>query len=156
MARRKKRKRDKKNLTPMQLLEQASRRSDRRRLPPDDSSLLNAIVGSVWAARPVGEQPVLHIARWRISEVTVDGRRERHVWGWNLQDREGRASTAITEVRSPEHMLVTGSGRRYRLIGPPGVDPDGAWVWNVWCARFGATDEIDVTAEIHSTLPAEQ
>ena len=153
MGPRKKRKRGAENLTPMQLLDQVSR-GTWPKAPGVPQDLLDAIVGSVWSPKPVDQQPVLPVAHWRISEVTVRGRRERHVWGWNLQDREGRASTAIMELRSTERVLVTESGRRYQLVGPAGVDPDGAWVWNMWCVANRATDEIDVTDEVQAALPA--
>lgn len=110
------------------------------------------IIGGVWSASTPSAQPEITLSNWRVSEVTVSGRRERHVWGWNVADWEGRASTAITEVDAHRRMMRTASGRVYRLAGPPGHDRDGDFVWRGWCRVNGATDEIDVTDEIAARL----
>lgn len=147
---------NKKEPTPMELLEQEARSGGQPDPMPPPPSLLDTILLSVRRPPAPSAQPTLLIADWRISEVTVKGKRQRHVWGWNLHDREGRASTAITDVRVDERVLITESGRRYRLVGPSGKNADGAWVWDMWRTANDATEEIDVTEELQAILPTEQ
>ncbi len=73
---------------------------------------------------------------------------ERHLVGYNVLQREGRVSTAIEHFDPTSRTAITHSGRLYQLVGPPGYDPDGAWVWGYWSKVNRMTDERDVTEEI--------
>lgn len=125
-------------------------------LPTEVPNMVKAaaidISGGAWSAAPVSADPEIALSQWRVSEVTVRGRRERHVWGWNLTDREGRASMDVTGVDVATRIVTTSSGRRYRLVGPSGHDSDGEYVWTAWCRVNGAGDEVDVTAQLEAQL----
>lgn len=114
----------------------------------------SALMPDVWNVLPLEVQPALDLSHWRVSEVAVGGKRERHVWGWNCIDLEGRASSAITKLQPESRTVVTASGRLYRLLGSPGWNSDGAHTWGRWMAINQAADEIDVTAEVESQLSA--
>lgn len=111
--------------------------------------------GSLWETPPVVDQPTVHLVRWRVLEVrNRDLELECHFVGYNAEGREGRVSTAIRHFDPTTSRGVTKSGRVYQLIGPPGYDSDGAWVWHHWSRLNGMTDEKDVTAEVLSSMQA--
>lgn len=84
-------------------------------------------VGNIWTVSPVSDQPVIRLARWAVFEVETH---ERYLVGFNLADEEGRVSTAIQTFDSVTCRAVTMSGRTYQMIGSPGYDPDGNWLWS--------------------------
>lgn len=116
----------------------------------DLSDVLKAIVyGNIWSSPPVSEQPEITLARWRVVEIyTKESQVERHFVGYNVEDREGRVSSAIQEFNPATARGLTRSGRVYQLVGKPGRDPDGEYVWQNWARMNQLTDEKDVTAEI--------
>ena len=104
--------------------------------PPTNCSpneaALGPEAGSEWATRPVSDQPVLRLARWQIYKV----RKVLVFVGYNIEDREGRVSSAIQSLDVAARSAVTLSGRTYELVGPPGRDGDGDWVFGVWLRMF--------------------
>lgn len=109
----------------------------------------NLFRGAVWAALGVEQQPSIVLVRWRIIQVkTKDMHIERYFVGYNLQDREGRVSTAIQQFDALTRRGVTKSGRVYQLEGEPGFDPDGEYVWRICATAWLFIDEKDVTAEV--------
>ncbi len=104
---------------------------------------------SLWKTAPIADQPRILLARWRVLEVrSAELEIERHFVGYNVDQHEGRVSTAIEHFDPTTRMAVTRSGRVYQLMGPPGYDSDGAWVWGHWSRLNGTTDEKDVTEEV--------
>lgn len=89
---------------------------------------IEVVAGGVWASRPVAAQPVLRLSNWQVYAV----RDVLMFVGFNLEDCEGRVSSAIQSLDLAARSGVTLSGRRYELIGPPGRDGDGEWVFAVW------------------------
>lgn len=118
--------------------------------------LLDGIArSSIWRTPPVSEQPKIILARWRVVEVyNKKSQVERHFIGYNVEDQEGRVSSAIQDFDPETALGITRSGRAYHLIGDPGRDPDGEYVWNNWAKINLFTDEKDVTTEyvtLHAT-----
>jgi len=110
--------------------------------------ILKLIKGSLWSTPPVSDQPVIILARWRVVEVlTKNMAIERHFIGYNVEDGEGRASTAVEQFDPATGQAKTKSGRIYQLTGEPGYDSDGEWVWQNWARLNHFSDEKDVTAE---------
>lgn len=108
---------------------------------------------SIWAVPDVSAQPEVLLERWRVVEVqAADRQMERHFIGYNSKNREGRVSTAIQEIDFATRRGVTRSGRVYELVGPPGHDPDGEWVWKNWARLNQVTSERDVTAEVFKKI----
>ncbi|HET7552358.1 MAG TPA: hypothetical protein VFK04_13800 [Gemmatimonadaceae bacterium] len=106
-----------------------------------DDVPVEVAAGGVWAARPISDQPGLRLARWQIYAV-----QQIFVFvGYNLDDREGRVSSAIQSLDVTARRGVTESGRVYELVGEPGRDGDGEWVFSVWLRMFG-TGRSDVRA----------
>lgn len=90
---------------------------------------LETTARTIWETPPVSDQPSITLVRWSVMETDTG---ERHFVGFNIEDREGRVSTAIRSFDPATACGVTMSGRIYRLIGPTGYDPDGEWVWALW------------------------
>lgn len=112
--------------------------------------------GSIWSTPPVSEQPKVTLARWRVVEVyTKKAQVERHFIGYNVEDQEGRVSSAIQNFDPKVAQGTTRSGRVYELIGEPGRDPDGEYVWENWARIKQFTDEKDVTTEYVKLLAME-
>ncbi|HEX9391101.1 MAG TPA: hypothetical protein VF928_07300 [Usitatibacteraceae bacterium] len=57
--------------------------------------------------------------------------------GWNVGNREGRASTAIVSFDRKAMTLVAESGRVYQLEGVLGPDADAAHVWRIYVRLNG-------------------
>lgn len=107
-----------------------------------------SVHGSLWSTPPVSEQPVIILVRWRVVEVqTKDSQIERHFIGYNQKDQEGRVSSAIQNYNVETGQGVTRSGRVYQLIGEPGYDQDGEWVWANWTRVNQFLNEKDVSGE---------
>lgn len=90
---------------------------------------METITATVWETPPVSDQPSIALIRWSVKEAESG---ERYFVGFNVENREGRVSTAIRSFDPVTACGTTVSGRIYRLIGPPGYDPDGEWVWALW------------------------
>jgi hypothetical protein len=88
------------------------------------------------------------LRRWRVMEVMLkNGTRSRHVWGHDVTNNAGRASTTINGFDSVTMTVVTHSGRIYKLIGLPGRARKGEYAWQHWCRINGVVSEVDVTDE---------
>jgi len=99
----------------------------------------------LWRTAGVDEQPMITIVRWRVLEITEGPcKGQRHLNGYCLENREGRASTQIVSFDPRKKICVTKSGRRYHLFGPSGFDGDGDYVWQIWSRSIST---IDVSQE---------
>jgi hypothetical protein len=107
---------------------------------------------SIWAVKPIDEQPELVLTDWAIFEVKMahSSVRTRHFAGYNVRDREGRASSAMVTFDPKALTGITKSGRVYHLSGRPGLSGDGLYVWGRWLRINKSTDVVDIT---NSVLP---
>lgn len=101
---------------------------------------------------PINEVPNDHkeisLRRWRVMEIeTKDGTRTRHVWGHDVKNGLGRASSPIKEFDLDSLTATTRSGSVYRLVGVPGNSRLGKGAWSNWCKDNGVVSELDVTNE---------
>lgn len=110
------------------------------------TSLTDTHVPTIWAVRHIKDQPSLVLTDWAIFEVKMahSSVRTRHFAGYNVADREGRASSAIVSFDPATMRGVTESGRMYQLRGRPGLEGDGAHVWAHWLDLAAATDVVEV------------
>ncbi len=106
----------------------------------------------LWKPLSVQEEPVTEITSWLILRATFgENSTSDHVVGWA---GEGRASSAIKEKRLDEGVVVTGSGRQYKLVGPSGVDQDALYVWHRWCEMNDVLAFVDVSGEYSEAMEA--
>lgn len=104
----------------------------------------------LWRTAGVDEQPAITLVRWRVLEITEGPcKGQRHLNGYCLENREGRASTQIVSFFPEMRICVTMSGRRYHLLGPSGFDDDGQFVWETWSRN---TSTIDISAEFEMSM----
>jgi len=111
-----------------------------------------SIQNSIWKTTSIEQTPNLELRSWRIYEVSSkfwEGR-TRHFSGYNVTEREGRASTQIAEFDKGKMVGRTESGRIYNLVGPAGYDKDATYVWDCYCRRNQLFDITDVTEEYTS------
>jgi len=88
------------------------------------------------------------LRRWRVIEVEAkDGTRSRHVWGHDVKNSLGRASSPIMQFNSDAMTATTRSGSNYRLLGLPGNSRLGKHAWSNWCSNNKVVSESDVTHE---------
>ena len=115
---------------------------------------LIAIYGGVWTPAPVSERPEIVLTDWHVFEVQLPGlnTRTRHFAGQNITDDEGRASSAIVTIDAATGRGRTRSGRVYQLTGSTNLRGDGEYTWNRWKSINGATDVVDVTAEVKKMM----
>jgi hypothetical protein len=109
------------------------------------------IENSVWRAKPLSERPVIELARWQVMQLPSG---DRHFVGWNIMDREGRATSKIVDFDPVTRRGWTFSGREYQLRGPTGCDGDGAYTWQRWMQVMGNTSAIDVSEEYQAEIDA--
>ena len=100
---------------------------------------------AIWKSAPVEDIPEVRLLRWSIRETEAG---TRHFVGYNLVQREGRISTAITSFDARTRTGVTESGRTYRLEGRAGADSDGEYVWNTFARLRGVESWRDVTTMV--------
>ncbi|MGA9146679.1 MAG: hypothetical protein WBZ04_03890 [Candidatus Nanopelagicales bacterium] len=103
-----------------------------------------AIANSLWAVPDVNQQPSLHPWCWTVRELPNG---HRHLCAW--LGYEGRVSSAVSQWLPDEKILVTNSGRRYKLDGQVRSQGDAEYVWAHWCSIQGFDPENfrDVSAD---------
>ncbi|MDD5058308.1 MAG: hypothetical protein PHQ60_10580 [Sideroxydans sp.] len=88
------------------------------------------------------------LRRWRVIEAEAqDGTRTCHVWGHDVTNNRGRASTSIVEFNLDSMTATTVSGSKYKLVGLPGNSRLGQHAWINWCSKHGVVSEVDITDE---------
>lgn len=88
------------------------------------------------------------LRRWRVKEVVSrNGTRSRHVYGHDVANDEGRASSSIKEFDREAMTVTTQSGRNYMLVGVLGNARSGECAWQNWCSINKIVAEADVTNE---------
>jgi len=88
------------------------------------------------------------VRRWRVMEVVSEnGKRSRHIWGHDVANDAGRASSGIKEFNQEAMTATTHSGRVYTLVGAPGKARSGERAWQDWCTVNNVVSAVDVTAE---------
>jgi hypothetical protein len=91
---------------------------------------------------------ILVVRRWRVMEVVShSGVRSRHIWGHDVTNDMGRASSGIESFDLDAMTATTHSGTIYQLVGVPGKARSGERAWNNWCRINGVADAADVTFE---------
>lgn len=108
---------------------------------------------TVWVASPVAEVASVQLVRWRVYETSAG---DRHFAGRNVQRGTGRVSTAIVAFDAATQCGRTESGRVYELVGRPGRDTDGDYVWGRWLKINGNPTWRDVSEEYTPAQCAEK
>lgn len=95
---------------------------------------------STWLPPTAQEQPEVSLVDWGAFEVLVPelGTPTIHVAGVRVGG-EGRVSSPVAKVDGAGRCVITSTGRAYRLIGAPGLQGDGHYVWNRWVWKWNAT-----------------
>ncbi len=90
---------------------------------------------TVWHATDITTTPEVVLANWKIYEVCSElwTKKTLHFVGYNISEREGRVSSAITEFDLATMCGRTSSGRVYKLLGARGSESDSAYVFSRWC-----------------------
>ena len=88
------------------------------------------------------------LRRWRVMEVTSkEGVISRHVFGHDITNNLGRASSPIQSFDLETMTAITRSGKNYYLVGLPGSAKLGRAAWRKWCRDNAVASEKDVTDE---------
>lgn len=102
------------------------------------------IADTIHGGESLGQRPDISLIIWRVLEIDAG---TRHFVGFDIEAREGRVSTAIQQFDPRARTGVTESGRVYALLGSPGYDKDGQFVWGIWKRVNSVKSERDVTDE---------
>src|SRR5687767_11445644 len=100
---------------------------------------------TVWTIAPVADQPEATLTDWQVMELPNG---DRHLVGYAVEEREGRASSAVDTFDLAAMRAVTSSGRVYQLKGRPGWNKDAEYVWKRWLRINEAASFVDVTASV--------
>lgn len=79
--------------------------------------------------------------------VSFTGQRSRHIWGHDVTNDMGRASSGIRAFDLDAMTATTHSGTIYKLVGVPGQARSGERAWGNWCKINKVAKMADVTAE---------
>ncbi len=82
--------------------------------------------------------------------VAANGACTRHVYGHDVTNDAGRASSAIRAFNMETMTATTHGGTHYKLVGAPGHSRAGDYVWDSWCRINGVVSQKDVTGEYFS------
>ena len=94
------------------------------------------------------ESREITLRRWRVTEIEApDGTRSRHVWGHDVKNDRGRASSPIIEFNLDAMIATSRSGSNYKLVGLPGNSRLGKGAWSRWRSDNEVVSEVDVTNE---------
>lgn len=98
------------------------------------------------SASPVDEVPIVIVQMWKIYEVTTweDFTPTRHIVGYNLNERGGQVSSAITKFDRRDMSAVTISGRVYQLVGDSAGNSLADRLWPRWCFRYHVRTVRDI------------
>jgi len=105
----------------------------------------NLINGRVNPLPSVENQPKATLIRWQVARVS-DGDR---LVGYHVEGHEGRVSMPVLHFDPKTCRCMTKSGRRYQLMGVPGFDRDGNYVFSL---AYRRGDSKDVTDEYWSAV----
>lgn len=105
----------------------------------------------VWSIGSVENEPEVRLVRWRVLEASSSPdfpSPTRHFVGCLARDGTGRVCSAVQSIDLSAMRGVTKSGRVYELVGAPGWDAEGEYVWGVWCRINEVASFTDVTKEL--------
>lgn len=103
----------------------------------------------VWKASPIAVRPSITLRNWQAFVVTgcaKSDKRTMHWVGYNVEEEEGRVSSNMVEYDISTGRGKTQKGRVYALQGPPGLEGDGAHVWEMWLAINEIAGVVDITS----------
>lgn len=97
---------------------------------------------------PVEEDPDITLRNWAVFEAEdKDGKVSRHFVGTDIRYRDGRASTDIVSFSHASRVGKTMSGRKYGIMGEPGIGRDAEHVWSRWKAINDIVKDKNVSNE---------
>ena len=101
----------------------------------------------IWSTASVAEEPVIQLSRWSVARLFQGASCFDIAYGYRDCARSGRISSPIVGIENGSGRLITQSGRRYALVGSPGIDPDGLYVLRMSLRAGEITAEQDVSTE---------
>jgi hypothetical protein len=102
------------------------------------------VEGGVHGGEPIVERPEINLRNWRVARTDAGS---HHFIGHDIEECEGRVSTAIARFDRTTRKGVTASGRVYEVHGDPGHNADAEYVWRMWMRANRLAETSDVTTE---------
>ena len=99
----------------------------------------------VWRPTDVDAMPELTVRSWMLIRTETG---HTHVVGFNVTEGEGRVSSPLATFEPATRIGTTQSGRRYRLVGEPGIDLDAQYTFAAWCEITRVVRWQDMTNEV--------
>ncbi len=97
---------------------------------------------SIHAVPPPSIEPVINLSSWFYFKAHREGKPDTyHLCGYDVDHHEGRVSSTITQILKNDSLIVTRSGRQYKLIGESGTNRDALYVLSNWSDWFSSTVE---------------
>lgn len=103
----------------------------------------------------IEDQPEVDLHEWQVMRAgggTGDG---DHFVGAVVDGTSGRVSSRVIEFDPATRVGITRSGRRYRLVGPPGASEEALEFWRQWAFGNGVDSWTDVSEEYERNNPAQ-
>lgn len=89
------------------------------------------------------EVPEIHLINWAVIKTERD---EMHFVGYSEALGHARVSSPIVTFDPGTRSGATSTGRKYTLVGNPGLDGDGLYILKAWLAGYKVPEWRDVTA----------
>lgn len=103
---------------------------------------------TIWACKNVDENPEVTMTSWKIVESKYTGdTTSRNIVGRNIDEGDGRVSSDILSFDAKTMTCITTRGRKYKLLGPSGVDRDASYVWGRWAEINHVVSSREVSDE---------
>lgn len=96
--------------------------------------------------RPDKETKVV-MKNWRVIEVSSPSNREKTTHLVGRVGDYGQVCSPIQEFDTKTMSAITRSGKRYELVGSPGVSVNAEYVIESWCNLNNIDEVADMTAE---------
>jgi hypothetical protein len=106
----------------------------------------------IWSTASVAEEPIILLSRWSVARLFQGAAHVDIAYGYRDCEQSGRISSPIVGVENGTGCLITRSGRRYVLVGGPGIDPDGRHVLRMSLRPSDISAEQDVSTEYLSAI----
>lgn len=106
-----------------------------------------------WDVRSSGSQPTISLVRWTVVRFRAKEIQADLVFGWDIENSCGRASSVIESKEPRGPSVRTRTGRAYRLLGSACADAEGDYVFRqkyaeliALCAFTDVSSEYEMLA----------
>lgn len=88
---------------------------------------------------------------WSVHEVDDGEYKSHHLVGYIPTRQTGRVTSPIKQFQKEFMRVITSSGRKYKLEGPPALNSETKFVWAEWKEKYNIQNDTEVTHQYFTT-----